>query len=97
MEDVVWVLVPLMALAIPLTAVAGRVVVKPIVEAIAKLNATQVRAQTGDVPLEQRLVQTEERIAGMERLLERIVEEQDFQRKLLSGRIGGDAEPADRQ
>jgi hypothetical protein len=97
MEDVVWVLVPLMALAIPLTAVAGRVVVKPIVEAIAKLNATQVRAQEEDFPLEHRLVQTEERLAGMERLLERILEEQDFQRKLLAGRAGGAADPAERQ
>lgn len=95
MEDVVWVLVPLMALAIPLTAVAGRVVVKPIVDAIAKLNATQVRAQTDDAPLEQRLVQTEERLAGMERLLERILEEQDFQRKLLAGRAAASGERLD--
>ena len=81
----VWVLVPMMALAIPLAAVIGHVVVKPIVDAISKLSAAQ-SARVAPGPPPQQLQQVEERLAALERTLGRIEEEQEFQRKLLSGR-----------
>lgn len=84
MEDVIWVLVPLAALAIPLTAVIGHVVVKPIVEAISKLSSAQ--AARAAPPAEAQLLQVEERLAALERTLGRIEEEQEFQRKLLGSK-----------
>lgn len=84
MEEI-WVLVPMMALAIPLTAVVGRVVVKPIVDAISKLAAAQSERNAA-LPSGERLLQMEERLYAMERMLGRIEEEQDFQRKLLGSR-----------
>jgi hypothetical protein len=83
--DNVWVLIPLMALSIPLAAVVGRVVIKPVVDAITQLSGAQASGRM-TAPIEQRLAATEERLAGIERLLEKVVEEQDFQRKLMSSR-----------
>jgi len=80
-----WILVPMTALAIPLTAVVGHVVVKPIVEAITKLSSAQ-SARTAQAPAPEQLLQLEERLSSLERTLSRIEEEQEFQRKLLGGR-----------
>jgi hypothetical protein len=82
----VWVLIPLMALSIPLAAVVGRVVIKPVVDAITQLSGAQAAAGRTTPQFEQRLAATEERLAGIERLLEKVVDEQDFQRKLMAGR-----------
>jgi hypothetical protein len=81
----IWVLVPMMALAIPLAAVIGHVVVKPIVNAISKLPAAPA-ARGAVAPTDRQLQQVEERLAALERTLGRIEEEQDFQRKLLGSR-----------
>jgi hypothetical protein len=75
----------MMALAIPLTAVVGHVVVKPIVEAITKLSSAQA-ARSAPPEAAQGLLQLEERLSNLERTLGRIEEEQEFQRKLLGGR-----------
>ena len=84
MENV-WVLIPLMALSIPLAAVVGRVVIKPVVDAITQLSGAQA-ASRSTAPIEQRLAATEERLASIERILTKVVEEQDFQRQLMAGR-----------
>lgn len=85
MEEI-WVLVPMMALAIPLAAVIGHVVVKPIVNAISKLPAAPAARGAVAAPTDGQLQQVEERLAALERTLGRIEEEQDFQRELLGGR-----------
>jgi hypothetical protein len=83
--DEIWVLVPLMALSIPLAAVVGRVVVKPIVDAISKLPAMRpvepANARQGEY-----VQALEERVALLERSLTQVRDEQEFQRRLLTER-----------
>ena len=80
--DFVWVLVPLTALSIPLFAVVGRVVVKPIADAIGRLgNAEQTAIAAARA--EQRFAETDARLARIEQLLARALAEQQAQRRQL--------------
>jgi hypothetical protein len=83
--DEIWVLVPLMALSIPLAAVVGRVVVKPIVDAISKLPAMRV-AESANVGRDQYVQALEDRVTSLERSLTQVRDEQEFQRRLLTER-----------
>ncbi len=85
------ILIPLIGVSIPLVVVAGKFIVQPIVQAITKVSTTQ-QAGVDTGPLMQRLAATEERLDRLERTMRQIGEEQDFQRKLLSGRPGGKTE-----
>ncbi len=85
------ILIPLIGVSIPLVVVAGKFIVQPIVQAITKVSTTQ-QAGVDPGPLMQRLAATEERLDRLERTMRQIGEEQDFQRKLLSGRPGGKTE-----
>ena len=86
MEDILPLLIPLVGVSIPLVIVAGRFIVQPIVDGLARVASAQAGQELE--PLEKRLAMTEERLAKMERSLERFAEEQEFQRRLL-GRSAG--------
>jgi hypothetical protein len=85
MDNVLPLLIPIIAVSIPLVVVAGRFVVQPITSAVLKLAESQAAAKNA-APLEQRLAYTEERLARLEKTLETLVEEQRFTRELLSSR-----------
>lgn len=85
MEDIFPLLIPLVGVSIPLVIVAGRFIVQPIVDGLARVATAQAGGDQIE-PLEKRLAMTESRLAELERTLERIGEEQEFQRKLLGSR-----------
>jgi hypothetical protein len=85
MEDVLALLIPIIGVSIPFVVVAGRFVVQPIVGALSKLAEAQNAARAAG-PIEQRLAATEQHLIQLERKLDRVLEEQDFQRNLLSSR-----------
>lgn len=87
MEATLALMIPIIAVSIPLVVVAGRFIVQPIVTAISR-NADG--RNTGQIvaPLAQRLEAAEDRIQELERSLERVVEEQAFERQLRTGRSG---------
>ena len=78
------VLIPIIGVSIPLVVVVGRFIVQPLVTAMAQHSSSKDSQQLA--PVTQRLAQAEERIQQLERSLERVVEEQEFHRKLSSGR-----------
>ena len=86
--DAIWILIPLTALSIPLFAVIGRVVVKPIADAIAKLGEAE-RAAIANAQSERRFAELDARLARMEQRLEQVVgltlAEQAHRRQLESG------------
>jgi hypothetical protein len=92
------ILIPILALCIPLAAVVGRMVIQPLVEAIARLAEVQRGAGAGGAALPQeRLAQLEARLEGIEKSLGRLEEESEFRRLLerkeaesLSPRSGDD-------
>lgn len=87
MDEVLRMMIPILALSIPLVAVAGRVIIQPIVGAITRLAEAQQQARAaGSAGGDERLARVEERMAELEQQLHRMLEEQTFQRELLSGR-----------
>lgn len=77
--DQLGILIPIIALSIPLVAVIGGAIVKPIVKAISESN------RTDDARVKQLAAQlevAEERLERMERTLRRVEEAQDFHRQL---------------
>jgi hypothetical protein len=87
MEDVLPLLIPIIGVSIPLVVVAGKFIVQPILQVLNK--RTELQAAARDVePLARRLEATEERLAMLEKSLDRVLEEQEFQGKLLSGHSG---------
>jgi hypothetical protein len=87
MHDVLRMLIPVMGVSIPLVVVVGAFIVQPIVRAVSRMSDAR-SAVPALGPLEQRLQATEERLALMERQMGRMLEEQEFQRNLLSSRPG---------
>ena len=71
-SDTIWILVPLTALAIPLLAVLGRVVVKPIADAIAKLGEAE-QAAAIHARSDRRFAELDARLARMEQRIEQLV------------------------
>ena len=85
MDEILRLLIPIMAVSIPLVVVAGRFVVQPILQTLNRQAELQSAAR--DVaPLAKRLEATEERLAQIEKSLDRVLEEQEFQGRLLSSR-----------
>ncbi len=74
-------LIPIIALMIPLTIVTGRFVIQPIVNALGKLADKQ--PTSGELAnMAGRLAATEERLENIERVLYRLEEAQSFHREL---------------
>jgi len=90
MEDTLALLIPIIGVSIPLVIVAGKFIVQPIVNAISKHVETRENGQLV-APLTQRLAAAEDRIQQLERSLDRVLEEQEFNRKLTSGGSRGRA------
>ena len=86
--DTIWILVPLTALAIPLFAVIGRVMVKPIADAITKLGEAE-RAAAANARADRRFAELDARLARMEQRIEQLVgrtmADQTQRRQLDSG------------
>jgi hypothetical protein len=80
-------IIPMMALSIPIIAVTSRTLVQPLVRALTRLAEQQ--QGRGDRTTDHRALELEQRIASLERTLERILEEQEFQRELLRGAASG--------
>ena len=87
MEDVLVMLIPVIGVSIPLVVVAGRFVVQPIVNAVVKHSEAR-NAPVDPALVGQRMDAIEERLAQIERSMDRLVEEQAFHRQLASGRSG---------
>jgi predicted AAA+ superfamily ATPase len=91
MEDMLPLLIPIIGVSIPLVVVIGRFIVQPILQSLnrhAELQATP----RDDTLLLKRLEATEERLHQLEKSVDRVLEEQEFQNKLLSGRQGSGIE-----
>jgi hypothetical protein len=82
-------IIPMMALSIPIIAVTSRTIVQPLVKALTRLADHQ--QGRGERTTDQRTLELEKRIASLEGTLERILEEQEFQRELLRGAANGTA------
>jgi hypothetical protein len=67
----IWILVPLTALSIPLFAVIGRVVVKPIADAIVKLGEAERAAAVNG--RDRRFAELDARLARMEQRIEQLI------------------------
>jgi hypothetical protein len=76
------ILIPIVALSIPLAAVVGRTIIQPLVEAITRL--AEVQRTAGGGLSQDRLAQLEARLEGIEKSLGRIEEEYEFRRLLES-------------
>ena len=86
MEDILPLLIPIIGVSIPLIVVAGKFIVQPILQTLnrrAELQASAADTQ----PLLRRLEATEERLAQLEKSVDRVLDEQEFQGRLLSGRV----------
>ncbi|MGH7467147.1 MAG: hypothetical protein ACRENP_04090 [Longimicrobiales bacterium] len=83
MEDVIRLLIPIMALLIPLTVVASIFIVQPVVKALTRL--AEVQNSRPKQVTEHGPTDLEQRMAHIERMLQRVLEDQEFQRQLRSG------------
>lgn len=93
--DDLGVLIPILAISIPLVAVAGRVIVQPIVQAMLRMTETQERMAASQ-GTEQRLARMEAQLELMERNVARVVEVQEFQARLLEAPQAAPGDPAPR-
>jgi hypothetical protein len=76
----VWVLIPLFALGIPLSAVIGATIVRPIVHALTRL-ADADKAPVNAQVMDQRFTELDDRLARIERHLARAFPEPDTRRQ----------------
>lgn len=81
--EIVELLIPIMALMIPLTAIGYYCVIQPLVKAI--LRFADAYEKRGELPADERLLRLERQIAALQTTLDRVLEEQEFQRELRRG------------
>jgi hypothetical protein len=82
MHDFMKLLIPLFALCIPLVAIVGRQIVRPLTEVIGRLAEQQARLGSPRQN-EAEMAELQGRLEQMERVLAKVVDEQEFQRALL--------------
>lgn len=85
MEDILPLLIPIIGVSIPLVVVIGRFIVQPILQSLNR-HAELQSAPRDDAQLMRRIEATEERLNQLEKSMDRVLEEQEFQNKLLAGR-----------
>lgn len=95
--DALELLIPISAVSIPLVIVLSYFVVDPIVKAIGRLKSDDGGGR--DAFTEKKVLDFERRLSAIETVLDRLVEAQEFDRKLRDGssadsRSGADREPA---
>lgn len=83
MDDFIRLLIPLMALSIPMIAVTGRFIVKPLVDAITRAGHERAGLESQQL-LVGRIAALEDRLAGMERTLRQVQDAQSFQAQLTA-------------
>ena len=88
------VLIPIIAVCIPLVAVTGRYVVQPLVQALAQLN--DVKSRELSPAATEQIARLEGRLEEMERMLAHVLEEQEFQKALQAPASGTTSLPASR-
>ena len=76
-------LIPIIALMIPLVAVTAHYIIGPLTQVLAKRLAAQPPA--GALPADERIPQLERQVAELQRSLNRVLEEQEFDRRLRIG------------
>lgn len=77
------ILVPILALSIPLVAIIGRHIVRPLAEALTRAPAAGHEMANAEARRE--LEELRDRLDGLEKALSRVEEEQSFQRALQTG------------
>ncbi|HET7274242.1 MAG TPA: hypothetical protein VFI91_03645 [Longimicrobiaceae bacterium] len=82
MEEILVMLIPVIALLIGLAGATGSLIVKPLVQALEKL--TEAQSQVGSRS-EVDALELEQRVASLENSLARIRDEQNFHRELQGG------------
>ena len=78
-------IIPIMGIGVAMIAVAGRVIVQPIVAAIMKYSEQRQVPPTDTAQLERRLTSLEERLAANERSMDRVLADRDFYLQLQAG------------
>ena len=87
------VLVPIIALSIPLVALIGKRIVEPLADALSRRMGEG--GELADPEARRELEELRDRVDGLERTLGRVAEEQAFQRALQSGeRLPEPGEPS---
>ena len=81
MTEILGLLIPLLALLIPIIALTGHYVIQPLTKALARL-ADQQQQLFDPREFQRELAALSERTEAMERMLSRVVDEQEFQRAL---------------
>ncbi len=81
MDETLRLLIPVLAISIPVIAVAGRYIVTPLVEALSKRDLEDGSPRVDREEMDQ----LRDRVEGLEKALARVTEEQEFQ-KALQGR-----------
>jgi hypothetical protein len=78
------ILIPILALSIPLVAVVGRVIIEPIVKALTQLAQTERAGVAISAHDERRASQLEARLDGLEEVVQRLVDDYEFRKALES-------------
>lgn len=78
-------IIPIMGIGVAMIAVAGRVIVQPIVQAILKYTERQRLPAPDTSQLEQRVAALEDRLAANERSMDRLLADRDFYLQLQAG------------
>ncbi len=73
-------LIPILALLIPLVAVTAHFLVKPIADELTK--RLEAERASGTLPADPRIPVLERQVSELQRALERVLEEQEFERQL---------------
>ncbi len=77
-------LIPILALLIPLVAVTSHFLVKPVADILAGRLQTP-NAPAGALPADPRIAELEHQVAELQVSLERVLQEQEFDRQLRIG------------
>lgn len=80
-------LIPIMGIGVALVAVTGRVIVQPIIQAVLRMSEQQRGLHSPDTArFEQRIAALEDRLAGMEGSIDRLLADRDFYLQLQAGK-----------
>ncbi len=78
------ILIPIIALSIPLVAVLGRVIVQPITKAVMHLAEIQAGGRSAPALNEARAAELEARLERIEQVLGRLADDYEFRQALQS-------------
>ncbi len=76
-------LIPILALLIPLVAVTSHFLVKPLADVLSR--GVEPQPSGGALPADERIPELERQVAELQSALGRVLEEQEFERQLRIG------------